>query len=414
MPLGAPVVPDDQSTHSGSSNAVSAYSSGASVPTASVQPTVCTGRSQSAGTVRLSTVSTVRTEGRPATSSATGRPAVVRLAAEPVAVGGDEHDRLGLVEAGEHAGGAEVRRRDRPQRTDGGGGEQRDGGFGDVGQVAGDPVAGTDAEPAQRRGHRGDLPAQLAVGHLDRAVEPGLALADEHQRGVVVGTSGQAALGEVEPRAGEPDRAGHPVVGQHRVVRGHRVEAEVVPDAGPEAVEVVDAPLPQLVVRVEAAAGALLEPAQVAGDLRPLEALRVGTHSGSLMPSLLPRAPAPDAAPAGEPAAPERWRSGAAWVVRCRLRGGRGPVRRPARSRPVRSGPVARSGPGARRRSRPSPELLPRAPLRPPPAPRPRGPRCQTGRPAVAPGRKNTTTRPITMIAAPIRNTMSSSRRSRP
>jgi hypothetical protein len=71
IPLGAPVVPEDHSTHSGSANAVSAYSGSASVRTASPQATAGTGRSHTAGTDRLSTVSTVRTDGSPATSSAT-------------------------------------------------------------------------------------------------------------------------------------------------------------------------------------------------------------------------------------------------------------------------------------------------------------------------------------------------------
>ena len=83
-----------------------------------------------------------------------GRGAVVLLAAVAVAVHGEQDDRFDLLEAVQDAAGAEVGGAGGPHGADRGGGEQGDDGLRDVGQVAADPVAGGDAEPAQLGGER--------------------------------------------------------------------------------------------------------------------------------------------------------------------------------------------------------------------------------------------------------------------
>ena len=50
---------------------------------------------------------------------------------------------------------------------------------------------------------------------------------------------------QVEPGAREPVRVRHVPGGQHPVVRLRGPDVELVPDGGPEVLEVVDRPLPQ-------------------------------------------------------------------------------------------------------------------------------------------------------------------------
>ena len=86
---------------------------------------------------------------------------------------------------------------------------------------------------------RGGLRAQLAPRPLAQLAQLGLV----HDRDAVVGLAAEHALGVVELRAREPHRAGHRRVRQHPLVRAARGEA--VPHRRPEALEVVDGPLPQ-------------------------------------------------------------------------------------------------------------------------------------------------------------------------
>ena len=68
--------------------------------------------------------------------------AVVFLAAVAVAVDGEQDDGFDLLEAVEDAAGAEVGGAGGPDAADGRGGEERDDGLRDVGEVAADAVAG--------------------------------------------------------------------------------------------------------------------------------------------------------------------------------------------------------------------------------------------------------------------------------
>jgi hypothetical protein len=191
-------------------------------------------------------------------------------------------------------------------------------------------------------------------------------------------------LGPVEARIREPARAGHPVIGQRRPRIGRRADVEVPPDRGPEAVEVVDRPAEEVVVRRERSALLALQPGEVdadagglsrigargpehrgrghvADDARPEGILtahaagrdRLARHRRDV-PRLDPRGAGGRRAgrgldPAGRGRGPRR--------RRCAR--GRRPVRRQPptdrrRSRPGRSGPPAR-GPASRVASRSSP-----------------------------------------------------------
>ncbi len=146
-------------------------------------------------------------------------PAVVLLAAVAVAVDGEQDDRLDLLEAVEHAAGAEVGGAGGPDAAHRGGGEEGDDGLRDVREVAADAVSGADAEGAQFGGEGADLAAQLGPGHGRGLV----GLVDVQERRVVRRGSSRGAqgvLGVVEGRAGEPLRPGHRRGRRARACRG--------------------------------------------------------------------------------------------------------------------------------------------------------------------------------------------------
>lgn len=110
-----------------------------------------------------------------------GVAAVVFLAAVAVAVDGEQDDRFDLLEAVQHAAGAEVGSAGGPDAADRGGGEERDDGLRDVGDVAADTVAGAHAEAAEFGGQRADLGAQIGPGDGGGL----MGLVDVQQRGVM-------------------------------------------------------------------------------------------------------------------------------------------------------------------------------------------------------------------------------------
>jgi hypothetical protein len=185
-----------------------------------------------------------------------------------VAVDGDQHLGLDLSEAVDHAGDTELGGAARPDRPDAGRGQHGDHRLGHVGQVGGDPVALGHPEPAQPGRDRRHPTTQLGVA--DRAQLPGL-VAEQQRRVVVVAT--QRQLGMVEGRPREPARPRHASLGQGRT-RDRPTDLEELPDRGPEPVQVVHRPAPQLLVGPEPQPSPLAQPAQVAGDVRPLDPFR--------------------------------------------------------------------------------------------------------------------------------------------
>jgi hypothetical protein len=180
-----------------------------------------------------------------------------------VAVDGEQDLRLDLREAVDDAAGAEVRRAARPDRTEARRRQERGDRLRDVRDVGRDAVAGPDAERAQPGRDPGHLRAQLSPGDLGPLAQ--LGGVDDRQR--LVALAAERMLGVVHPRAGEPLGAGHAAVAQHRVVGA--VNGEKVPDRGPEALQVLDRPRPQLVVVPEV----LVEPAHVARHRGALDQL---------------------------------------------------------------------------------------------------------------------------------------------
>ena len=164
-----------------------------------------------------------------------------------VAVDRQQHLRLDLGEAVDHRTRPEVRRAARPDGADRRRGQEAGHRLRDVRHVGGHPVALLDAERAQPRRHARRLPAQLAPRPLAQLAQ--LGGVDDRHRAVVL--AAEQVLGVVDPRAREPLGARHLRRGQHVVIAA--LDAEEVPDRGPEAVEVLDRPAPQLVVAPVAA-----------------------------------------------------------------------------------------------------------------------------------------------------------------
>ena len=141
-----------------------------------------------------------------------GAHAVVVAAAVAVAVDGQEHLRLDLREAVDHAARAELRRGARPDRPEARAREERDQRLGDVGHVGDNPVAPPHAQLAQPRGHRRDSGGQLTPAERIELTELGEV---EHGGLVRAGAGTQEVLGVVERGALEPARAGHALAREH-------------------------------------------------------------------------------------------------------------------------------------------------------------------------------------------------------
>ena len=174
--------------------------------------------------------------------------AIDGLVAVDVAGDGDQHRRLDLGEAVDHAARPELRRARGPHRAEARGGEVRDHRLGDVRGVGDHAVPASHAEAHQAGPGAGDGVAQLAAGPL-----LGLAgLGVGEQGDVVVGLGPlDGALRVVQRRPREPHGARHPAALEHRaglLVERDRVEPA---DRRPEAVEVGDRPALQGVVVVE-------------------------------------------------------------------------------------------------------------------------------------------------------------------
>ncbi len=195
--------------------------------------------------------------------------AIEVLAPVAVAVDGEQDLRLDLRETVDDGADAEVRRAARPRRADARAREEDLDRLGDVGQVADDPVAGLDAQLAQSRGDACDLRAQLAPGDLGSLAH--LGLVDHRDRSVVAPAEDVLRVGQ--PRAGEPVGAGHLTAPQHPLVRALRLDLEEVPDRGPEGLDVVDRPLPEIVVAVEVHPPLRGQPPGVGGQRGPLDGL---------------------------------------------------------------------------------------------------------------------------------------------
>ena len=127
------------------------------------------------------------------------------LAALDAAGRGDDHDRLGVVDAGRELVGGEAAEHDRMDGADAGAGEHGDQRFGHHRHVDDDPVALADPVPDQGTGEAGDQVLQLGIG--DRALGAGDgAVVDDGGLGAAAGRDVpvDGIVAGVQPAALEP------------------------------------------------------------------------------------------------------------------------------------------------------------------------------------------------------------------
>ena len=271
--FGSPVVPELYSTHSGWSNGTCANASSSSAPSA---------RKSSHRVALSSRRGRARVEVADHDRALQGRQRLLEQAddVEPsvltapvaVAVDREQHARLDLREPVDHAAHAEVRRAARPDGADGRAGVEADDRLDDVRQVRDDAVPGADAARAERRRRVSRRVAQLAPGRLRERAEL-RRVPDGDGRGII---AAKDVLGVVETRAGEPLGSRHRPRAQHALVGRGGLHVEVLPDRGPERLDLGHRPPPELVVPARLDSVAVREPAGVARELGALHPLRRG------------------------------------------------------------------------------------------------------------------------------------------
>ena len=119
--------------------------------------------------------------------------------------GGDDDDRLRVVDAGRELGRGEPAEHHRVDRAEPGAGEHGDHGQGDHRQVDHDPVTPADAEPTQHTGEARDLVEELGVGERgDRAGDRRVVDQGRLVAAAVADVPVQRVVTGVEHPAGEP------------------------------------------------------------------------------------------------------------------------------------------------------------------------------------------------------------------
>ena len=192
------------------------------------------------------------------------RAAVVRLAAEMVAVDCDQHLRRDLAETVEYRDPPHVGRAGRPDGAQAGDRKEGHGGFRDVRQIGHHAVAAPDAHAAQAGGQRANLALQFGPAQL--AIVAGL-VARHDSRAILRGMA-EDLVDVVHCHAGKPLRAGHPRIGQDSRARHRRRDREVVPDGAPETFEIIHRPAPEGIVVGEPQSARGRQPFRKGGDLR--------------------------------------------------------------------------------------------------------------------------------------------------
>src|SRR5206468_233965 len=106
--------------------------------------------------------------------------------------------------------------------------------------------------------------AQLAEGEVERRAR---LRARYDRRALRVVLAAEKMSGVVEPRSGEPFCARHRRRPEHAVIWGVGADPEELPDRRPEALEILNRPSPQLIVRAKLTAVLAREPGHVPSDL---------------------------------------------------------------------------------------------------------------------------------------------------
>ena len=166
--------------------------------------------------------------------------AVVVAPAIGDAIHRDQHLGLNLLEAVQHRQRAHVGRANAPHPAHTDGGQKGHHGFGNIGQVSRNAVAGLQPMGLQMQGHGGHLTSQLRPGHF--AVLPFFIAANQGHEAGLIGRlhMAQHLLRIVELGPGKPLPARHGVFGQHLAVGGGRAHVEIVPNALPKSIQVRD------------------------------------------------------------------------------------------------------------------------------------------------------------------------------
>ena len=194
------------------------------------------------------------------------RAAVDELVAVPVARDGEQHRRLELAEAVEHAPRTELWRARRPDRTEARHGEEGDERLRDIREVRDDAVAALHAELLQADAGPRHLLAEVAERQLDRRAR--LRVRDYRRRAGVL-LAADHVLGAVDQRTREPLGAGHLARSEHALVRHVRADFEEVPDRAPEPLEIGDGPAVELLVACEVVSALVPQPLDEAAELEP-------------------------------------------------------------------------------------------------------------------------------------------------
>src|SRR5262249_32595133 len=163
-----------------------------------------------------------------------------------------------------------LRRAARPRRTDARAAEEGCDRLRDVREVGGDAVPSRDAGLAQSPGYRPRVRPQLAPRPFAQRSQLGGVM----DRYFAVVAAAEDVLRIAELSAREPPGPWHLVRGEHALIRHARLDLEELPDRRPEILELVDRPLPEVVIALEADAARLVEPFAVARDRRGRDPLR--------------------------------------------------------------------------------------------------------------------------------------------
>ena len=264
--FGRPVVPDENSTNSGWSNAT-----GRNAERRRLGEQLVPGERVGNRVLAVGDVHDVAQAGKGGADRRHLLAPVDRAVAIAVATDRQQDGRLELHEAVDDAARAELGGAAREHRAEARRRRERHQRLGDVRHVGDDAVARADAEPLQPGAGARHQVAQLPEGHLDPVARLGVR-DDGDLVSAVVGAD--QVLGEVEARAREPGRARHRIGRQRRRVRGVRLDLEEVPDRRPERGQVRDRPVLQVLVRGEREPALALEPGEVATDLGRLAHVR--------------------------------------------------------------------------------------------------------------------------------------------
>ncbi len=218
---------------------------------------------------RLAQINDLRHRRQRAQDSFQFRPAIDGLAAVVIAVDAEHELRRQLAKPVHDAARPEIRTTAGPNGADAHRRQHGDDGLGRVGQIGGDSIAAVHSEGPHVHRKPAHSRAEIGPAQCVQAAP----FAQEQQSVRTAALMAQCMLCIIQQRAGEPLRAGHIAPAEDPLVRLGGLNSEIVPKRAPEAIQVIDRPLPQCRVGIEAPA-ARRKPTKIMRQMRPLDALR--------------------------------------------------------------------------------------------------------------------------------------------